>query len=264
MLERQFEGKVAVVTGAASGIGLNTAQLLAAGGAYVYLADIDNRAEKAASEIREAGGQAEGYQVDVSKIAEVRQMIETAGKRWGKIDILINNAGISGRGAIDKLSEEYWDRVMGINVKSMFLCSQAAFNYLKAAQKPSIVNTASIAGHRAHPFSGAYGPSKGAVIAFTRELAMEWAQYGIRVNAVAPGLIETGMTKAKYADLQVAKARSEYVPLGRIGQPEDIAKAILFLASTDADYITGQVLTVDGGMLENTMLKLYQMTSATL
>lgn len=264
MSERQLCGKVAVVTGAASGIGRSTAQLLAARGAYVYLVDMDSRAEKVVSDIRDGGGEAEGYLVDVSNIAEVRQMIKTVGERWGKIDILVNNAGIRGGGTIEKISEEDWDRVMAINVKSMFLCSQAAFSYLKAAPKPSIVNTASIAGYRGHPFSGAYGPSKGAVIAFTRELAMEWAQYGIRVNAVAPGLIETGMTKEKYANPQLTKARSEFVPLGRIGQPEDIAKAILFLASSDADYITAQVLTVDGGMLENTMLKLNQIGSQIL
>lgn len=256
MSERDFTGKVAVITGAASGIGRCTALLLAARGASVCLIDIDGEVENVAGEIRDSGGQAEGYRGDVSRDTEVSAMISAAAGRWGGIDILINNAGIlEPSSPIETITDEAWDKVIATNLKGMFYCARYALPYLKsAAQGAAVVNTTSVAGTGAFPLGGSYGPSKGGVIAFTRQLAMEWAKYRIRVNAVAPGLIKTGMTRKIYANEEVTRQRSAFVPLGRIGQPEDIANAIIFFAGPASDYVTGQILTVDGGLMDTPML----------
>jgi len=240
----EFKDKVAIVTGAARGIGKEIALTLAEAGATVIVADIDiQKTRKVVKKIKSKDRDLIALKVDVSSKKEVFSMADEVIERFSTIDILVNNAGVSCIKPFEELTEEEWDRVMAINLKGVFLCSQAVFPVMKKKKKGSIINIASQAGKSGGILIGAnYSASKAGVISLTKSLAKYSAQYGITVNAVAPGLIATEMTQDFPYDLST-------IPLGRLGKPSDVAGAVRFLASEAANYITGETLDVNGGIL---------------
>lgn len=246
----RIQGQRAIVTGAARGIGRAITFALAEEGCHVVIADVDlAAAQETAGEILRQGGKAEAIRVDVTRADEIRTRIDEAVGLLGGLDILVNNAGVIGSsGALDTTEEE-WDRVITVNLKGVFFCSQGALRHLVPARRGKIVNVASIAGKRGGGILGTvvYAASKAGVIGLTKALAREAAPFGINVNAVCPGITITDMTRDLYAVHQ--EHCLSQIPLGRPGRPEDVAKAVLFLASPDADYITGEIMDVDGGVM---------------
>ncbi len=239
--------KVAVVTGAADGIGWALAQAFARAGHAVALLDINADAAKARA--RDLAGDHEGFGCDVSDEAEVARAFAAIDARFGRLDVLVNNAGIVGsqEASIDQ-DMRYFDRITKVIVNGTFLCSRAAYHLMVRGGQGAIVNVGSIAGLVGLPRRNAYGAAKAGVHSLTRALACEWASKGIRVNAVAPGYVATAMVKGLIEKGKVDPARlSRRIPMGRLGTPEEIAEAILFLASDSARYITGSTLSVDGG-----------------
>jgi NAD(P)-dependent dehydrogenase (short-subunit alcohol dehydrogenase family) len=252
----RLEGSVAVITGAASGMGATGAELFAAEGASVVAADLDAVAgEAVVARIREAGGTATFVRTDVSDPGDAKALVDAAREAYGVPDILYNNAGIGPTedAAVHELPLAVWDRVMDVNVRGMFLVSQAVIAaLLETGKRPaSIVNTASIAGlvGNARVPASAYTVSKGAVMALTKQIAVSYAGHGIRCNAMCPGPIETPILAPWFAEEGVRERFEERIPLGRIGQPLDVAKLALFLASGDSSWITGALIPIDGGIL---------------
>ena len=246
----RLKGKVAVVTGARRGIGRAIALEMAKEGAKIVVSDIDlKECEAVCDEIRKLGSEAIAVKCDVTKKDEVDEMMEKAVHKFGRIDIMANNAGVYVAKPLEQTTEKDWDFVVGINLKGVFLCSNAAARYMIRQKSGKIISTASIAGKVGFADSSAYCASKGGIISMTKELAMELAPYNINVNAVAPGVIATNMTKDMMDDEKAKQGLLMSIPLKRIGKPEDIAKAYVFLASQDSDYVTGHVLVVDGGWL---------------
>jgi NAD(P)-dependent dehydrogenase (short-subunit alcohol dehydrogenase family) len=244
----RFEGRVAVVTGAASGIGLATARRLAAEGADVVCADIDAEGAKAAaSEVRGMP-----FAVDVTSEAAVTAMYRHVWDRYGRLDVAFHNAGISPPedDSILTTGVETWRRVQEVNLTSVYLCCRAAIPYMRRQGRGSIVNTASfVAVLGAATSQISYTASKGAVLAMTRELGVQFAREGIRVNALCPGPVNTPLLKELFAsDPQRAARRLVHVPMGRFAEPEEIAAAAAFLASDDASFITASTFLVDGGI----------------
>jgi len=250
----RFQDKVVVVTGAGSGIGKATALAFGREGAKVVAADVvAAAAEATAGQIKAAGGQAEPHQVDVSVGAEVERMITTTVERLGRLDVLMNNAGVAFLLPLTQVPEEEWDRLMNVNLKGVYLGCKYAIPQMIRQGKGAIVNTASIAGLRGFATFDTYCASKGGVVQLTKALAVEFAKMGVRVNCVCPGIIDTAMLDQgvarqgmdKTAFVQLA---GEGHPMGRIGRPEEVAAAVLFLASDEASFITGVALPVDGGI----------------
>ncbi len=252
-----FHGKAALITGAASGLGLEVARQLAAGGARLILVDWDGPTlEEAASALAEAGAEAQSLQGDVSHPDVAEAAVDVAGSAFGRLDILFNNAGIDPLRARSVLETgiDDWARVIDVNVKSAFLMSRAAIPLMREGGGGAIVNTASVAGIRPGADEAAYSVSKAAMISLTATLALDFAADGIRANCVCPGFMERVMTDRRREltdEQQAARAAgaAARVPLGRQGTYEEVAKAVLFLAGPDASYITGAALVVDGGML---------------
>ncbi|MBI5061861.1 MAG: SDR family oxidoreductase [Candidatus Aenigmarchaeota archaeon] len=244
-------GRVAIVTGARRGIGKGIALALAKAGAAVVVSDISlEECQLVCNEITKSGGKAFPVRCDVSVSAEVRQMVDAAVKKFGRVDILVNNAGILRFEPFLDMKEETWDSVMNVNLKGCLLCSQAAARQMaRQGTGGKIVNITSIAGLSAFPQIAAYNASKAGIISLTKSMALELASDKINVNAIAPGAIDTPMTKDMLADEQTKQGFLRNIPRGRIGVPADIANAVLFLASDEADYITGTVLVVDGGWI---------------
>jgi len=244
----RLDGQVAVITGGARGIGRATAEAFAAAGARVVLVDRDlDEAKRAAAAI----GKTEAYALDVTNEAEVDRFFDDLAARTGRIDILVNNAGASIRKPSIELSKAEWDAVISVNQTAVFLCSRAAARHMLKARHGAIVNLASIMG-----FSGgglypniSYQASKGAVVNMTRAFAIEWAKDNIRVNAVAPAWVRTGFIAPVLAKPELVTAIEGVTPMGRLIEPEEVAAAILFLASPAAAMTTGHVLAVDGGYL---------------
>ncbi|HEY5034198.1 MAG TPA: SDR family NAD(P)-dependent oxidoreductase [Candidatus Dormibacteraeota bacterium] len=250
MTVKRFEDQVAIVTGAASGIGRATALRLAAEGAAVVIADVNMEgAGVVAKSISEGGGRAIALQVDVTDAPGVRAMTEQAVAAFGKVDILVSNAGWDRAGPFADTDEELWDRVIAINYRGHLATCHAALPYMRERGGGRIVTVASDAGRVGSSGEVVYSGAKGAVIAFTKGLAREVARYGINVNCVAPGLVDTpllaGIVEGN-EKLIAAIVRS--IPLRRTGAPEEVAAAICFFASPDAAYITGQTLSVNGGL----------------
>ncbi len=248
----KLQEQVAIVTGASQGIGRGITLSLAEAGADVVVNCHRNvqLAEQVMDEIPALGRRAIVARADVSKSGDVMRMVELALETFGKIDILVNNAGIEVSGAIEDLSEENWDRVMAVNLKGVFLCSQAVGKtMIQRKAGGSIINIASISGSTPETNSGAYTPSKAGVIGLTRLLAMEWAKYSIRVNSVSPGPVMTAMQRNAYPSEALLAARNSAVPMNRHGSTEEIGRAVVFLASDDSSYMTGTDLVVDGGSL---------------
>jgi len=241
--------KVAIVTGAGRGIGKAIAIALAREGASVIINDVDiQTAEKVTKEIKSLGWKALAIQVDVSDSMEVNQMVQSALKKFKRIDILVNNAAIIKRGSIEDLNEEDWDRVMDVNLKGAFNCMKAVAGIMKKQRYGKIVNISSIAGKVGDLASApCYGASKAGMICLAKSLARELAAYNVNVNVVAPHAIETDMSKEWSEEKR--KNIIANIPLGRMGEPEDIAEAVVFLVSDKAKFITGEVLDVNGGYL---------------
>jgi len=245
----KLKDRVAIVTGAARGIGKAIAWIFVREGAKVVLVDVEKaRLEALQEEIRKKGGQALAVPCDVAKASEVKQMVDQVHRAFGRIDILVNNAGIIRRGTIETVTEEDWDRVMAVNLKGPFNCSKAVVEIMKKQDYGKIVNVSSIAGKTGDITSApGYGPSKAGLDALTKTLARQLAGYGIHVNGVAPHAIETEMS-AEWPP-EKRKAIVEAIPLKRLGKPEDVAEAVLFLASDSAAFITGEIIDVNGGFL---------------
>jgi 3-oxoacyl-[acyl-carrier protein] reductase len=236
--------RVALVTGAAQGIGLSIARQLAACGASVVLADVDS--DKAQEAAKTLGSRTLGLAMNVTRSAEVAAAIERVMAEFGRLDVLVNNAGITRDGLLIRMKDEDWDRVLDVNLKGTFHCTKAALGVMIKQRRGRIISIASVVGVMGNAGQANYAASKAAIIGFTKSVAREYANRGITANAVAPGFIQTAMTDQLPADVQ-ARLR-EQIPLGRLGQPEDVAQAVAFLASDAASYITGQVLHVNGGM----------------
>ncbi|PIV10311.1 MAG: hypothetical protein COS49_01175 [Candidatus Portnoybacteria bacterium CG03_land_8_20_14_0_80_41_10] len=248
-----LKDRVALVTGARRGIGEGIALALAQAGAKVVVTDVDqDDCQKVVDQIKESGQDGLALKVDVSNKEDVEEAVQKTVEKFNRIDILVNNAGIAQFKPFLELTEEEWDRTLDINLKGMFLCSQAAAREMAKNKYGRIVNTASIASGQvgvgflniAH-----YCASKGGVTALTEALALELAPLGINVNAVGPGIIETPMTKDILSDEKTKEGLMARIPKKRLGQPKDVASAVVFLASEEADYITGVILFVDGGWL---------------
>jgi len=241
--------QVAIVTGGGSGLGRAMALGLSEAGASVAVVDISAEgAKRVADEIRAKGGKAISIQTDVTRSPQVQAMTQEVLKAWGKIDVLVNSAGVVLRNPALEYTEEQWDRVIGINLKGTFLCCQTIGKVMVAKEKGSIVNIASIGGLVAYPGCIAYLASKGGVVQITRGLAVEWAKANVRVNAIAPFVMETPMVKAvREKEPAHFQRMVEKAPIGRVGQPEEMIGAVIFLASSASSLTTGHILAVDGG-----------------
>ncbi len=243
-----LNGKVAIVTGAARGIGQAVAVRLASAGADIALCDVQaGWLDETAGRIAELGRRAEKYAVDVSSSADVEAAISQIHQDFGHIDVLVNNAGITKDGLLARMSEQDWDAVLNVNLKGAFLFCKAASRIMMKQRTGSIVNMASIIGLIGNAGQCNYAASKGGLISLTKSVAKELAGRNVRANAVAPGFIETKMTEKLSPDVQ--QKMLEAIPMKRFGKPEDVANVVLFLASDASAYMTGQTLTVSGGMV---------------
>jgi NAD(P)-dependent dehydrogenase (short-subunit alcohol dehydrogenase family) len=247
----RLDGKVALITGAASGMGASMARIFAREGARVALADIlDGEGQKLAGEITAANGAAVFHHLDVTSEVEWQSVVAAVVARWGGLDILVNDAGLSGSAAADLFDTAAWDRLMAVNARGVFLGMKFAIPEMKAKGGGAIVNISSISGVTGQPgLHVAYNASKGAVRTLTKAAAVQHGRDNIRVNSVHPGLMPPMRSSGRTADPAVRAKMLEMVPMGRAGRVEEVANAVLFLASDEASYITGAELYVDGGYL---------------
>jgi 3-oxoacyl-[acyl-carrier protein] reductase len=244
----RLKDRVALVTGAGRGIGKAIALAYAREGARVVINDVDRaNAEAAAAEVGAAGPKALVVEADIGRRADVGRLVDTVIKERGRIDIVVNNAMKIVPGKLEELAEEAWDTTMNIGLKGVFLLSQAAARHMIRQRSGAFVNIASIAGLFPYNWAGAYSVVKAGVIMLTKLMALEWASYGIRANAITPGYIRTPGTEAMYADPEIYEGRRKGVPMGRVGSGEDVASVAVFLASDEAQYTTGSVVGSDGG-----------------
>ncbi|WP_017755675.1 3-oxoacyl-ACP reductase FabG [Calidifontibacillus oryziterrae] len=244
----RLQGKVAIVTGGANGLGKQTVLRFAKEGAKVVIADFnEENGQHVLMAVNEQGGSAIFVKVNVADQQSVIRMVETTIEKFGKIDILINNAGITSDGLLAKLSADAWQKVIDVNLTGVFYCTQAVIPHMLEAGKGKIINTSSVSGVYGNVGQTNYAATKAGVVGMTKSWAKELGYKGINVNAVAPGFIETNMT-AQVPE-KVLQKLVEQIPLRRLGKPEDIANAYLFLASDEANYVNGTVLHVDGGIM---------------
>jgi NAD(P)-dependent dehydrogenase (short-subunit alcohol dehydrogenase family) len=251
---RDLVGKTAIVTGAGRGLGASLAVGLAEQGATIVLADISSDgAGEMLKKVTAAGGLAVFIQTDVTSRKSVQAMVDQVEGSFARIDILVNNAGISSRGPAENLEESDWDKVIDVNLKGPFLCSQAVGRVMIRQNGGAIINIASVVGQRGllhrHDLAVAYCCSKGGLIQLTKALAAEWARYGIRVNAVAPTYLQTDLTNHLFSDSDFKGYVLGKIPLGRLPTPEEVTPAVVYLASDASRMVTGHVLDIDGGWL---------------
>jgi 3-oxoacyl-[acyl-carrier protein] reductase len=246
-----FEGQVALISGASSGIGRATAKALGLHGARVAVNYCKNRAgaEDAVQSIRKQGGDAMALRADVTRSADVQAMVGSVREHWGRVDILVNNAGdLIARHNLSDMTEDYWDQIIALNLKSAFLCVKAVWEEMARRKSGCIVNVTSIAGRNGGgPGAAAYAAAKGGLLTYTKSLAKELAPCGVRVNGVAPGVIATPYHE-RYSSPELFQKFIASIPLGRAGTAEEVADVIVFLASPAARYLTGETIEVNGGM----------------
>jgi NAD(P)-dependent dehydrogenase (short-subunit alcohol dehydrogenase family) len=245
----RLDGKVVLISGGAKGQGAVEARMFVREGARVVFGDIlDDEGKKVEAEIRAAGGDAAYVHLNVTREADWRAAVATAEQRYGKLDVLVNNAGILLRAKIEEMSEEDWDRIMAVNVKGVFLGTKCALPAMRRAGGGSIINISSTAGLVGNPGrTAAYTATKGAVRLFTKATAMQHAREKIRCNSVHPGPIATDMIRDMMDDPAAWAERLRRLPMGRVGAPEDVAYGVLYLASDESSYVTGSELVIDGG-----------------
>jgi 3-oxoacyl-[acyl-carrier protein] reductase len=242
-----LKDKIALVTGAAQGIGKAIALRLAKSGADLVIVDMNlERAQETAKEIENLGRRALALKANVANLQEAEVMVDETVAKLGAIHVLVNNAGITRDALILRMKEEDWDAVIAVNLKGVFNCTKAAVKYMAKQRYGRIVNIASIVGEMGNAGQANYSASKAAVIALAKTVAREFASRNITCNAIAPGFIETAMTQALSS--KVREELAKQIPLARLGMPEDVAEGVLFLVSDAANYITGQVLNINGGM----------------
>lgn len=243
-----LKNKVAIITGAARGIGKEIALTFAREGANICICDVNKEfLEKTTKELESMGRQAIGLNVDVTSFLQVEEMVQKILDKFTKIDILINNAGITRDNLLLRMKEEQWDAVLDVNLKGTFNCTKAVSKIMIKQKSGKIINIASIIGLIGNAGQSNYAASKGGVISFTKSIAKELASRNINVNAIAPGYIKTDMTAKLTGDLQ--ESMLKMIPLGRFGEPSDVANAALFLVNESSNYITGHVIQVNGGMV---------------
>jgi len=241
-----LSNRVAIVTGSGRGIGRAIALKLAEVGATVVVNDIGEAAQGVAEEIRAMNRQSLAILADVSSSSDVARLMETTKDTYGKVDILVNNAGITRDQILVRMSDEDWDRVLNVNLRSVFLCSRAVLRQMIKQRWGRIISIASIVGVAGNPGQANYASAKAGIIGLTRTIAREVASRGITANVIAPGFIDTEMTQR--LEEKQRQELMRHIPLGYPGSPRDVAEAVAFLASEEARYITGQILNVDGGM----------------
>jgi 3-oxoacyl-[acyl-carrier protein] reductase len=244
----KLKDQIAWITGGAQGIGKAIALYLASEGCHLILSDVDEATVQAtAAQIaKEKGVKTLGLKANVAQIADCEKVVDQSLDKYGRIDILINNAGITRDNLLMRMSDEEWDAVLSVNLKGVFNCTKAAIRPMMKQRKGRIVNIASVVGLMGNAGQANYAASKGGVVALTKTCAREFASRNVLVNAVAPGFIRTRMTDALTEEQK--KKLLELIPLGRLGEPEDVAKVVLFLCCEESSYITGHVVSVNGGM----------------
>ena len=243
----KLQNEVAIVTGGGAGIGRAIALAMAQEGADVAIWDVNETlAEEAAAAVRKTGRKSLAMKIDVSQSREVNAGVQNVAKEWGRIDILVNNAGICQVTPVDQIEEKDWDRMFAVNVKGVFLCSKAVMGFMMKQKSGKIINLGSLAGKVGGIATGAhYAATKAAVLCFTKSLAKFLGPHGVRVNALAPGVLETDMTRMiTGGDWRNFLAT---IPLGRIGDVKEVAKVAVFLASDDSSYLTGEIIDINGG-----------------
>ena len=244
----RLENKVVLISGGARGMGAAEARLFAGEGAKVVIGDVlEDEGRRTEAEVGESGGECLFVRLDVTSESDWRQAVSATVERFGKLDVLVNNAAINRTEKVEETSAELWDQVMAVNAKSVFLGTKYAIPEMRKAGGGSIINISSALGLVGGPTSAAYGASKGAVRLFTKATAIQYAGEGIRANSVHPGTIETQMTAPLLATEAYLASRLERTPLARIGRPEDVAYGVLYLASDESSFVTGSELVIDGG-----------------
>lgn len=249
----KLKDKIAVITGGAIGIGAATARLFAGEGANIALLDTDaDRGQETCREIQSSGGSCQFYQADVSNGAQVARVVDQIIRDFGRVDILVNNAGIWRPGRVVDLDEETWDSVLNTNLKGIFLVSKHVLPIMIKAERGVVINVASVAGLVGASEASAYAASKGGVVNLSRSMALDFAPYNIRVNCLCPGLTDTAQGDSVVGHYKPqtdpSEAKRTWQPLQRIGTPEDAAKAALYMASDDSEFMTGSVFVIDGGL----------------
>ena len=246
----RLENKVAIITGAGSGIGRGIALAFSKEGAKIIVADINEQGGKETIELikqEKETNKAVFVKTDVSRPEDINNMAQVCLNSFGRIDVLVNNAGILMSGPLDKMDEQVWDKILSVNLKSVFLASKKVLPEMVKQGKGKIINTASVAGLVGFNELGAYCATKGGIIALSRSMALDYAPLGININCIAPGVIRTQMTRAMLEDPATKKSFAADTPYPRFGEPKDIAMAAVYLASDESDFVVGHVLIVDGG-----------------